>query len=217
MTSSKLSCIRGRWRARPPEGAARWGRPQGAHAPAVPPAFAMASQQPQSRRRLLCAPANNASLGRQAPTPPGDPLCAPRMAQAPRAGVGAGAQAWLVPAGSWGAARRFFLRVNPWERPGARRPPLLPSETAQERRSGAGRVWSPGRALGPPGASWGDNFPLWTSGRIQTENYGFKVFAVPSALLNGFLGHFTVQLDQICNLGSLFHGHTTYCRTRCYA
>src|SRR5712691_1667857 len=52
---------------------------------------------------------------------------------------------------------------------------------------------------------------------IKTENYGFKVFAVPSALLNGFSGHFTVQLDQICNIGSLFHGHTTYCRTRCYA
>jgi hypothetical protein len=31
-----------------------------------------------------------------------------------------------------------------------------------------------------------------TSGRIQTENYGFKVFAVPSALFNGFSGHFTV-------------------------
>src|SRR5215471_6013936 len=44
----------------------------------------------------------------------------------------------------------------------------------------------------------------WTSGRIQTENYGFKVFAVSSALLNGFSGHFTVQLDQICNIGSLF-------------
>ena len=59
--------------------------------------------------------------------------------------------------------------------------------------------------------------PIWTSGRIQTETYGFKVFAVPSALLNGFSGHFTVQLDQICNIGSLFHGQTTYCRTRCYA
>src|SRR5262249_45532074 len=55
-----------------------------------------------------------------------------------------------------------------------------------------------------------------TSGRIQTENYGFKVFAVPSTLWNGFSGHFTVQLDQICNIGSLFHGYTTYCRTRCY-
>jgi hypothetical protein len=62
-----------------------------------------------------------------------------------------------------------------------------------------------------------DGRPPWTSGRIQTENYGFKVFAVPSALLNGFSGHFTVQLDQICNIGSLFHGHTTYCRARCYA
>jgi hypothetical protein len=60
-------------------------------------------------------------------------------------------------------------------------------------------------------------YSIRTSGRIQTENYGFKVFAVPSALLNGFSGHFTVQLDQICNIGSLFHGHTTYCRTRCYA
>jgi hypothetical protein len=39
----------------------------------------------------------------------------PQDGQAPRAGVGAGSQAWLVPAGSWGAARRFFLRVNPWE------------------------------------------------------------------------------------------------------
>jgi hypothetical protein len=58
---------------------------------------------------------------------------------------------------------------------------------------------------------------LGTSGRIQTENYGFKVFAVPSALLNRFSGHFTVQLDQIYNIGSLFHGHTPYCRTRCYA
>jgi hypothetical protein len=56
-----------------------------------------------------------------------------------------------------------------------------------------------------------------TSGRVQTENYGFKVFAVPFALLNGFSGHFTVQLDQICNIGSLFRGHTTCCRTRCYA
>jgi hypothetical protein len=36
---------------------------------------------------------------------------------------------------------------------------------------------------------------LWTSGRIQTENYSFKVFAIPSALLNGFSGHFTVQLS----------------------
>jgi predicted nucleic acid-binding protein len=55
-----------------------------------------------------------------------------------------------------------------------------------------------------------------TSGRIQTENYGFKVFAVPSALLNEFSGHFTVQLDQLCHSGSLFHGYTTCCRTRCY-
>ena len=45
---------------------------------------------------------------------------------------------------------------------------------------------------------------IWTSGRIQTEKYGFKVFAVPSALLNEFSGHFTVQLDQICNIGSIF-------------
>ena len=57
----------------------------------------------------------------------------------------------------------------------------------------------------------------WTSGRIQTEIYGFKVFAVLSALLNGFSGHFTVQLDQICTIGSLFHGHTTCCRKRCDA
>ena len=67
------------------------------------------------------------------------------------------------------------------------------------------------------GASCAENAQVWTRGSIQTGNYGFKVFAVPSALLNEFSGHFTVQLDQICNIGSLFHGHTTCCRTRCYA
>ena len=198
MTSSKLSCIRGRWRARPPEGAARWGRPQGAHAPAVPPAFSMASQQPQSRRRLLCAPANNASLGRQAPTPPGDPLCAPRIAQAPRAGVGAGAQAWLVPAGSWGAARRFFLRVNPWERPGARRPPLLPSETAQERRSGAGRVLEPWPS---PGASWGllgRQFPPLDQRAHSNRKLRFQGFCRSIRLIERVFGSFysTVRSDM---------------------
>ena len=60
-------------------------------------------------------------------------------------------------------------------------------------------------------------FIVWTSGSIQTENYGFKVFAVLSTLLNGFSGHFTVQLGQIGTIGSLFYGHTTCCRTRCYA
>jgi hypothetical protein len=58
--------------------------------------------------------------------------------------------------------------------------------------------------------------PYRTSGRIQTENYGCKVFATSLALLNGFSGHFAGQLDPICNLRSLFYGHTTYCRTKCY-
>src|SRR5262249_19612851 len=35
--------------------------------------------------------------------------------------------------------------------------------------------------------------PFWTSGRIHTANDGFKVFAVPSAFLSEFAGHFTVQ------------------------
>jgi hypothetical protein len=59
--------------------------------------------------------------------------------------------------------------------------------------------------------------PRRTSGHIQTENYGFKVSAVPSALLNEFSGHFTVQIGQIYNIGSLFHGHITFCQTRGYA
>jgi len=41
---------------------------------------------------------------------------------------------------------------------------------------------------------------------IQTENYGFKVFAVPSALLNGFSGHFTVQSDTPGKAGGLMSG-----------
>src|SRR5215510_2391387 len=71
-------------------------------------------------------------------------------------------------------------------------------------------------AVKPPGLD--QKTPhVGTSGRIQTENYGFKVLAVPSTLLKGFSGHFIVQLDQICDIGSLFHGHATYCQTKCYA
>ena len=45
-----------------------------------------------------------------------------------------------------------------------------------------------------------------TSGRIQTENYGFKVFAVLSALLNGFSGSFysTVRSDRHSRLAFLW-------------
>ena len=32
-----------------------------------------------------------------------------------------------------------------------------------------------------------------------------------------FWSFYSTELDQICTIGSLFHGHTTYCRTRCYA
>jgi hypothetical protein len=44
---------------------------------------------------------------------------------------------------------------------------------------------------------------IWTRGRIQTENYGFKVFVVPSALLNGFSGHFAVQSPTTRRAGGL--------------
>ena len=45
-------------------------------------------------------------------TPASIPCGAPRTAQAPRSGAGQGPRPWLVPAGSWGVARRFFLRVR---------------------------------------------------------------------------------------------------------
>jgi hypothetical protein len=82
-----------------------------------------------------------------------------------------------------------------------------------------GHLWPPANApsilqwhlsLGRGGLVLEKDCLGWTSGHIQTEKYGFKVFAVPSALLNGFAGHCTVQLDPICDIGSLFHGHTTW-------
>jgi hypothetical protein len=62
-----------------------------------------------------------------------------------------------------------------------------------------------------------------TSGRIQTKSYGFALkenfcrFLHPFLICRtGFLVILKYSQIQICDIGSLFYDHTTYCLTKRY-